>query len=75
MRIKEQFFKVVCLLLKLLLTNDFKHVCFNYLRNIVNFVRLVNNRTSIIALLIKSYLIQAYNESLALNLLKRKNSN
>jgi hypothetical protein len=75
MRIKEQFFKVVCLLLKLLLTNDFKHICFNYLRNIVNFVRLVNNRTSIIALLIKSYLIQAYNESLALNLLKRKNSN
>ena len=57
MCIKEQCFRVVCLLLKFLSTNSFKHICFNYLRNVVNFVKLVNNKTSIIALIIKSCLI------------------
>ena len=54
---KEQYFRVVCLLLKLLSTNIFKYICFNYLQNVINFIRLVNNKTSIIASIIRSCLI------------------
>lgn len=75
MRTKEQCFKVVRSLLKSSSTSSFKHVYFNHLRNVVDFVRLVNNETSIIVLIIRSYFIQAYKERLALNSLKRKNSN
>jgi len=75
MRTKKQCFKVVCLLLGLLLTKCFKHVCFSYLRNVVEFVNLVNNKANIIITIIKIRLIKVYNEHYALNLLKRQNSN
>jgi len=75
MRTKEQCFKVIRSLLKFSLTSNLKHVYFNYLRNVVNFVKLVNNKTNITILIIESRFIQVYNERLALNLLKRKNSN
>ncbi len=56
MRTKKQYFKVICLLLKLLLIKYLKYVCFNYFCNIVKFVNLINNKT--------------YNKYYALNLLK-----
>jgi hypothetical protein len=57
MRTKKQYFKVVCSLLNFLSISNFKYVCFNYLRNVINFIRLVNNKANITTLIIKSRLI------------------
>ncbi len=70
MRTKKQYFKVICLLLKLLLIKYLKYVCFNYFCNIVKFVNLINNKTNIIVTIIKICFIKTYNKYYALNLLK-----
>ncbi len=75
MRTKEQCFKVVCLLLKLLPIKYLKHVCFSYLCNVVEFVSFINSKTNIIITIIEIRLIEVYNKCYALNSLKRQNSN
>ncbi len=75
MRIKEQYFKIVYLLLKLLSTKCLKYVYFSYFRNVVEFVNLVNNKANIIVTIIEIYFIEIYDERYALNSLKRQNSN
>jgi len=75
MRIKEQCFKVVCSLLKLSSIKYLEYVYFNYFRNVVEFVSLVNSKANIIVTIIKTCLIKLYNKRYALNLLKHQNSN
>ncbi len=75
MRTKEQYFRVVCLLLKLLSIRCLKYVYFNYFRNVVEFVSLINNKTNIIVTIIKTRFIKIYNKRYTLDLLKRQNSN
>jgi len=75
MQTKEQYFKVVCLLLELLSIKCLKYVYFSYLRSVVEFVSFVNNKANIIVIIIKTCFIEIYNKRYALNSLKRQNSN
>jgi len=70
MRTKEQCFRVVCFLLKLLLIKYFKYICFSYLCNVIEFINLINNNASIIVTIIKTCFIKIYNKCYALNSLK-----
>jgi len=75
MRIEEQYFDIVCLLLKLSSIKYLEYVYFSYFRNVVEFVSLVNSKTNIIVTIIKICFIKIYNKYYALNLLKYQNSN
>ncbi len=55
--IEKQYFKVVCLLLKFLSINSLRYIYFNYLQNIINFVRFINTKTNIKASIINNSFI------------------